>query len=66
MINNGTTSKNKKTSNNLKKQISIDGKQIFKSKEVLNWLVINGENNNPVVRLKNLPRNKSNLLPRWF
>ena len=66
MINNGTTSKNKKTSNNLKKQISIDGKQIFKSKEVLNRLVINGENNNPVVRLKNLPRNKSNLLPRWF
>ena len=66
MINNGTTSKNKKTSNNLKKQISIDGKQIFKSKEVLNWLVINGENNNPVVRLKNLPKNKSNLLPRWF
>ena len=64
MINNGTTSKNKKTSNNLKKQISIDGKQIFKSKEVLNRLVINGENNNPVVRLKNLPRNKSNLLPR--
>ena len=53
MINNGTTSKNKKTSNNLKKQISIDGKQIFKSKEVLNRLVINGENNNPVVRLKN-------------
>ena len=64
MINNGTTSKNKKTSKNLKKQISIDGKQIFKSKEVLNRLVINGENNNPVVRLKNLPRNKSNLLPR--
>ena len=64
MINNGTTSKNKKTSNNLKKQISIDGKQIFKSKEVLKRLVINGENNNPVVRLKNLPRNKSNLLPR--
>ena len=64
MINNGTTSKNKKTSNNLKKQISIDGKQIFKSKEVLSRLVINGENNNPVVRLKNLPKNKSNLLPR--
>ena len=66
MINNGTTSKNKKTSKNLKKQISIDGKQIFKSKEVLSRLVINGENNNPVVRLKNLPKNKSNLLPRWF
>ena len=64
MINNGTTSKNKKTSNNLKMQISIDGKQIFKSKEVLSRLVINGENNNPVVRLKNLPKNKSNLLPR--
>lgn len=53
MINNGTTSKNKKTSNNLKKQISIDGKQIFKSKEVINRLVINGENNNQAARLKN-------------
>ena len=53
MIKNETTSKYKKTSNNFRKQTSIDGKQIFKSKEVINRLVINGENNNQAARLKN-------------
>lgn len=53
MINNETTSKYKKSSSNFRKQISIDGKQIFKSKEVINRLIINGENNNQAARLKN-------------
>ena len=53
MINNETTSKYKKSSCNFRKQISIDGKQIFKSKEVINRLIINGENNNQAARLKN-------------
>ena len=67
MINNAITSKYKKTSNNIKKQISIDGKKILRNREVLNQLEINGENNsfitlkdhkenfdnNPTVRLIN-------------
>ena len=67
MINNAITSKYKKASNNIKKQINIDGKQILKNREVLNQLEINGENNsfltlkdhkenfnnNPTVRLIN-------------
>ena len=44
MINDAITSKYKKASNNIKKQINIDGKQILKNKEVLNRLKINGEN----------------------
>ena len=44
MINDAITSKYKKASNNIKKQINIDGKQILKNKQVLNRLKINGEN----------------------
>ena len=72
MINNAITSKYKKASNNIKKQINIDGKQILKNREVLNQLEINGENNsfltlkdhkenfnnNPTVRLINLAKNE--------
>ena len=67
MINNAITSKYKKASNNIKKQINIDGKQILRNREVLSRLEINGENNsfitlkdhkenfnnNPSIRLKN-------------
>ena len=72
MINNAITSKYKKASNNIKKQINIDGKQILKNREVLNQLEINGENNsfltlkdhkenfnnNPTVRLINPTKNE--------
>ena len=72
MIKNAITSIYKKASNNIKKQIYIDGKQIFKNREVLNRLEINGEknsfitlkdhkenfNNNPTVRLINLAKNE--------
>ena len=72
MINNAITSKYKKTSNNIKKQISIDGKKILRNREVLNQLEINGENNsfitlkdhkenfnnNPTVRLINPAKNE--------
>ena len=66
------TSKYKKTSNNIKKQINIDGKKILRNREVLNRLEINGENNSfitlkdhkenfnnhPTVRLINLAKNE--------
>ena len=72
MINNAIISKYKKVSNNIKKQINIDGKQILKNREVLNRLEINGENNsfitlkdhkenfnnNPTVRIINLAKNE--------
>ena len=72
MINNAITSKYKKTSNNIKKQINIDGKKILRNREVLNRLEINGENNsfitlkdhkenldnNPTVRLINPAKNE--------
>ena len=45
MINNAITSKYKKTRMNIKKQINIDGKRILKSKELLNQMEKNGENN---------------------
>ena len=45
MINKAITSKYKKASNNIKKQINIDGKQILRNREVLSRLEINGENN---------------------
>ena len=44
MINNAITLKYKNASNNIKKQINLDRKQILKSKEVLNRLEVNGEN----------------------
>ena len=72
MINNAITSKYKKTSNNIKKQINIDGKKILRNREVVNRLEINGENNsfitlknhkenfnnNPTVRVINLAKNQ--------
>ena len=72
MINNVITSKYRKASNNIKKQISTDGKQILKNREELNRLEINGENNsfitlkdhkenfnnNPTVRLINPAKNE--------
>ena len=73
MINNAMISKYKKASNNIKKtQINIGGKQILKSREVLNRLEINDENNsfitlkghkenfhnNPTVRLINPAKNE--------
>ena len=45
MMNNTTASKYKKASSSIKKQINIDGKQILKSKEVLNQLGINDKGN---------------------
>ena len=59
MINNAITSKYKKASSNIKNQINIDGKQIVKSKEVLNRLEINGEKNS-FITLKNLKENFNN------
>ena len=72
MIKNAITSKYKKTSDNIKKQINIDGKKILRNREVLNRLEINGENNsfitlkdhkenfnnNPTVRLINPAKNE--------
>ena len=79
MINNAITSKYKKASKNIKKQINIDGKQILKNREVLDRLEINGENNfltlkdhkkffnnNPTVRLINPAKNKLGVLARQF
>ena len=80
MINNAITSKYKKASKNIKKQINIDGKQILKNREVLNQLEINGENNsfttlkyhkenfnnNPTVRLINPAKNEFGVLARQF
>ena len=59
MINNAITSKYKKASNNIKKQINIDGEQTLKNKELLNQLEINGENNN-FITLKGHEENSSN------
>ena len=72
MINNAITSKCNKTTNNIKKQINIDGEKILRNREVLNRLEINGENNsfitlkdhkenfnnNPTARLINLAKNE--------
>ena len=72
MINNAITLKYKKTSNNIKKQINIDGKIVLRKREVLNRLEINGKNNsfitlkdhkenfnnNPTVRLINPAKNE--------
>ena len=57
MINNSITSKYKKASNNIKKKMNIDGKQILKNRQVLNRLEINGENNSFIT----LKDNKKNL-----
>ena len=43
----------------MKKQINIDGKRILKSKEVLNRLEVNGENN-IFITLKDRKENSSN------
>ena len=65
MINNAIILKYKKSSNNIKEQINIGGKQILKNRVLLNRLEINGEdnsfitpkdqkenfNNNPTVKL---------------
>ena len=59
MIKNAITSKYKKASNNIKKQINIYGKQILKNKEVLNRLQINGENNY-FITLKDHKKNSNN------
>ena len=59
MINNSITSKYKKASNNIKKKMNIDGKQILKNREVLNRLEINGENNS-FITLKDYQENFSN------
>ena len=78
MINNAITLKYKKASNNTKKQINIDGKQILRNREVLNRLEINGENNsfitlkdhkenfnsNPTVRLINPAKNELGNISR--
>ena len=70
MIKSVITLKYKKASNNIKKQINVDGKQILKNREVLNRLEINSENNsfitlkdhkenfnnNPAVKLINLAK----------
>ena len=59
MINNAITSKYKKASNNIKKQINIDGEQTLKNKELLNQSEINGENNN-FITLKGHEENSNN------
>ena len=59
MINNTITLKYKKTSNNIKKQINIDGKKILRNREVLNQLEINGENNS-FIALKDHKENFNN------
>ena len=45
MSNNVITTKHKKASNNIKKQINIKRKEILKTKDVINRLEINSENN---------------------
>ena len=59
MVNNVITSKYKKASNNIKKQINIDGKQILRNREVLSRLEINGENNR-FITLKDHKENFNN------
>ena len=72
IMKNAITLKDKKTSSNIKKQISIDGKKFLKNKEVLNLLEIYREkkslitlndqkeyfNINPTLRLKNPAKNE--------
>ena len=60
MIHNVITSRHKKASNNIKKQINIDGKQILKIKEVLNRLEKYGENNS-FINLKDQIENFNNV-----
>ena len=59
MINNAITSKYKKTNNNIKKQINIDGKKILRNREVLNRLEINGKSNT-LITLKDYKENFNN------
>ena len=59
MVNNVITSKYKKASNNIKKQINIDGKQILRNREVLSRLEISGENNR-FITLKDHKENFNN------
>ena len=62
MINNAMISKSKKASNNIKKnQINIDEKQILNSREVLNRLERNDENNS-FITLKDHKENFNNNL----
>ena len=60
MIHNVITSRHKKASNNIKKQINIDGKLILKIKEVLNRLEKYGENNS-FINLKDQIENFNNV-----
>ena len=64
MINNVINSKYNKASNNIKKQINTDGKQILKNKEVLNRLEINGENNSFITLIDHKENHNSNLTVR--
>ena len=64
MINNAITSKYKKTSNSIKKQINIDGKKILRNREVLNRLEINGENNSFITQKKRKENFNNNLTVR--
>ena len=64
MINNTITSKYKKSSNNTKKEIHIEGKKILRNREVPNRLEINSENNS-FMTLKDHKENfNSNLTVR--
>ena len=65
LINNAITSKYKNASNNIKKQINIDEKQILKNREVLSRLEINGENNN-FITLKDHKENFNNKSVVFF
>ena len=72
-------SKSKKKKN-IKKHIKNDEKYILKSKEILSWLEINGENNsyvtlkdhkeifnnNPAVRIINPAKKNKDVLARPF
>ena len=60
MIHSVITSRHKKASNNIKKQINIDGKLILKIKQVLNRLEKYGENNS-FINLKDQIENFNNV-----
>ena len=45
MINNAITSKHKKASSSIEKEINVDGKRILKSKVVVDQFETNGKNN---------------------
>ena len=57
MTKKGIASKHKKVSNNIYKQINIDGKQVLKNRKVLNRLKINKENNSFIILKDNNKKN---------